>query len=215
MNLDLNKVYIFDDLLPPAYQDYIEKGCNGHLPFYLIPEPSLGPRKSTKYFNLEDKVYDKPQMNHVLISNTLHSDGTINEAYSSPYSTLCYPLFTYLQSYFNFNFRYNILRSKINLKHQQSIKYQKLFNPPHIDIEPELPNTWVLLYYVNNSDGDTIVFNETPTLLNSSQNFSVNKSVTPQKGRILFFPANMYHSANCPTISSTRIVINNVIQIET
>tara|TARA_R110000803_G_scaffold16314_1_gene44712 strand:- start:88 stop:720 length:633 start_codon:yes stop_codon:yes gene_type:complete len=201
-----NKVYIFDNLLPSTYQDYVEKVCYGHLPFYIVPKPSLGPREQTEYFNLKDKIYDKSQMNHALISQS--------QSYYSLHSTLSSPLFTYLQSYFNFKFNYSILRSKVNLKHQQPIKFQKLFNPPHVDFEPPLPNTWILLYYVNNSDGDTIIFNETYNSLNTLQNFSIHKSITPQKGRIVFFPANMYHSANFPTINNSRIVINNVMQVE-
>ena len=67
--------------------------------------------------------------------------------------------------------------------------------PPHID--SSFPH-WVCLYYVNDSDGDTIFF--------SGEHKEI-KRVTPKKGRIAFFDGSILH---CPTPSETksRAVVN-------
>ena len=67
--------------------------------------------------------------------------------------------------------------------------------PPHRD--STFPH-WVCLYYVNDSEGDTIFFN--------NKNKEI-KRVSPKKGRIAFFDGGILH---CPTPSNTqsRAVIN-------
>tara|TARA_R110000796_G_C14392218_1_gene416565 strand:- start:89 stop:712 length:624 start_codon:yes stop_codon:yes gene_type:complete len=201
-----NKVYIFDNLLSPITQDYIENIVCNKLSYYPSnnnPDPNDPHQK--QYFNLSDKLYDPPQMVHSLIDTHYNID--------SPWNTLPFSMSIPLQSYFNFKFSYTLLRSKVNIKHLQHSHLQKLFGSPHVDFEPPLPNLWVLLYYVNDSDGDTIIFNETYDSLPYHQNFSIQESITPKKGRSIFFPANIYHSANFPTVNINRIVINNVMQI--
>ena len=73
---------------------------------------------------------------------------------------------------------------------------QTPIHPPHIDFpEPH----WVCLYYVNDSDGDTIFYGE-------DQKTEI-KRVSPKKGRIAFFEGSIYHSASVPT-KNHRIIVN-------
>jgi hypothetical protein len=82
----------------------------------------------------------------------------------------------------------------------------------HIDVKyPHL----VCLYYINDSDGDTFLFdktlNDTPTLLKTTK-LEVIKRVTPKKGRVLLFNGNRYHSSSGPT-KSVRCVLNFNVSI--
>jgi Rps23 Pro-64 3,4-dihydroxylase Tpa1-like proline 4-hydroxylase len=69
-----------------------------------------------------------------------------------------------------------------------------------------------LLYYVNDSDGDTIFYNECftgqPVGLVTEQ-----QRVTPKKGRAVIFNSNQIHSGSCPSVNDSRIVINCVFGI--
>ncbi len=86
------------------------------------------------------------------------------------------------------------------------------FHNPHVDFyEPHM----VGLYYVNDSDGDTVVFDQTAdqvsvqesvTLANSGR-FTEMGRVTPQKGRMAFFEGKHYHASMHPMKSSHRIVV--------
>lgn len=77
-------------------------------------------------------------------------------------------------------------------------------NIPHVDIN--LPHTTVL-YYVNDCDGDTVIFNE----LFGSDNWFAPKTVAykckPQKNKALIFNGLRYHTGCVPTINN-RVLIN-------
>jgi len=56
----------------------------------------------------------------------------------------------------------------------------------------------VVLYYVNDSDGDTVFFNK--------QN-EIVKSVSPKKGRVVAFDGSIYHGGGIPK-KGPRCAIN-------
>ena len=60
-----------------------------------------------------------------------------------------------------------------------------------------------MLYYVCDSDGDTIIFNEKE----KSEKYTVQKRVTPKQGRVVLFDGDFYHTAEQP-IDNIRCVVN-------
>jgi hypothetical protein len=73
------------------------------------------------------------------------------------------------------------------------------FGPQTIHRDVGMPH-WVCLYYVSNSDGDTIFYDK--------NNKEINR-VSPKKGRIAFFDGSIDHCGSKPQ-NDTRIVINTV-----
>ena len=71
---------------------------------------------------------------------------------------------------------------------------------PHIDTDDK---HFVMLYYVVDSDGDTIIYNEKV----ESEEYTIKKSVTPKQGRVVLFDGGLYHTAEQPT-NDTRCVVN-------
>ena len=71
---------------------------------------------------------------------------------------------------------------------------------PHIDTDDK---HFVMLYYVCDSDGDTIIYNEKT----ESEEYTIKKSVTPKQGRVVLFDGGLYHTAEQPT-KDTRCVVN-------
>lgn len=87
-----------------------------------------------------------------------------------------------------------LLRSKSNL--QICSKTDKIHTTPHIDsTEPHK----VLMYYANDSDGDTVFFDN---------NFNKIEAVTPKKGRFVLFDGSIHHAAGFNKISDLRINLN-------
>jgi len=66
---------------------------------------------------------------------------------------------------------------------------------PHVDLPFD---HLVVLYYVNDSDGDTVFFNK--------QN-EIVKSVSPKKGRVVAFDGSIYHGGGIPK-KGPRCAIN-------
>lgn len=90
------------------------------------------------------------------------------------------------------------------------------YNTPHVDF---LWPHYTACYYVNDSDGDTIVFNETVDPLRrnlnektlteyvANTNFTVETRSSPKKGRVCIFDGGKFHASTKPKDHSRRIVI--------
>ena len=76
---------------------------------------------------------------------------------------------------------------------------------PHIDICDKIHI--VGLYYVVDSDGDTIIYNER----RESESYTIKQRVTPKQGRIVIFDGGLYHTAEQP-LNNTRCIINYNIE---
>ena len=88
---------------------------------------------------------------------------------------------------------------------------RKEFDNIHIDLSIE---HLVVLYYVNDTDGDTFIFdkisdykNVTSETVENQNELKIIKRITPKKGRALVFDGNRYHSSSGPT-KDVRCVIN-------
>ena len=76
---------------------------------------------------------------------------------------------------------------------------------PHVDFYAPHHS---LLYYVNDSDGDTVFYNERFKGDTNMRKFSVEKRITPKKGKAVLFEGDHYHSAGIPKHTLRRLVIN-------
>jgi hypothetical protein len=91
-----------------------------------------------------------------------------------------------------------------------AVELRKEYDNIHIDLMT--PHT-VCLYYVNDSDGDTFIFDKTSLDIQGRRDifertkFNVLKRVTPKKGRVVLFNGNRYHSSSGPT-KDVRCIIN-------
>jgi hypothetical protein len=82
-------------------------------------------------------------------------------------------------------------------------------NTPHVDTdEPH----WVFLYYVNDSDGDTVFYEKKSSWNTDSKKYGdvdyveVGR-VTPLQGRCVIFDGRNYHSSSSPT-KNKRCILN-------
>jgi hypothetical protein len=73
-------------------------------------------------------------------------------------------------------------------------------NIPHRDYDQE---HYVAIYYVNDADGDTVIFRETEK---AQKYYPLHKS-RPEKGKLLLFNGWHYHASTCPKVFTKRIAI--------
>lgn len=132
-----------------------------------------------------------------------------DEATISPMSSLLLPiLFTYCDKAgipFNALMRIRVglfMRTMIEAPHHN----------PHVDFSQPHQTA---VYYVNDSDGDTFVFNETFEDVTVEQSaaharagkFTIAGRVSPQKGKMMSFDGRHYHASMHPTKATKRIAI--------
>lgn len=94
-----------------------------------------------------------------------------------------------------------LLRVKANLLVCSPEPNPKPFTP-HVDMPK--PH-WAMVYYVNDSDGDTVIFDK---MYPDPANAAVLHSVSPKKNRAVMFDGRHYHSGTVPARHDVRIVIN-------
>lgn len=100
-----------------------------------------------------------------------------------------------------------LFTSRIQL--QLPVITDKQYGLPHVDgVRSFAYNAAV--YYVNDSDGDTVFFKENTNEIspnNIKENMSIYKTVPPKKGRLVVFNGNIYHSSGKPK-NDIRCIIN-------
>ena len=108
------------------------------------------------------------------------------------------------EHYGNFSKIPQVVCSKLNINFIDIIAARLFITVPHkTKLEYYAPHTdrpeehLGLIYYVNDSDGDTVFF----------KNKEIIKRVTPKKGRIVLFDGDTFHSGGFPT-DNPRCIVN-------
>lgn len=90
-----------------------------------------------------------------------------------------------------------VIRCKINLQPKNADAKENSYNTPHKDFDFK---HFVILYYVNDSDGDTVFFNK--------DGLSIQQRIVPKKGRVLIFDGDKLHTGSHPRRALFRLIIN-------
>lgn len=99
---------------------------------------------------------------------------------------------------------YGIMRVKANLLTRgKGIGYHL----PHVDSNVDHK---VFLYYVNDSDGDTYMFDKVfdSNIKVDPDTFNVVEKITPEMGKAILFDGRQYHASSSPINSDYRCIIN-------
>ena len=173
-------IEVHDNILPPAIEDSI---CSVSL-------------NNVSYNYKSDLVYGGGE--HFF-------PGFVRNLYdpNQQYTDFKYfPLYSQVLSYFCIKRQINIIsieryRMFLSLPFQGKDQSVGI----HTDLEDSNGETiphWTCLYYVNDSDGDTIFFDNDKNEI---------KRVSPKKGRVIFFDGKIPHSGNYLT-QNERIGVN-------
>lgn len=102
----------------------------------------------------------------------------------------------------------DIYYNRIFLQLPLAPQYKKDHNGVHVDLPPHLPHV-ACVYYCNDSDGDTIIYEQTiHDTPGNSQGVELkeHKRVTPKRGRTVFFDGSRYHCSSQPTVCYRTII---------
>ena len=184
-----------DDVIPRLYQDQIEAETTSEkMAWFFSRESARRVEVATSYGGFSHVAY------------------RFNDQNASP-STLTALLLPLLFSYCEkagVPFK-TLLRIRLGLFTQNAASGAPYHNP-HVDFYLPHQNA---LYYVNDSDGDTFVFNETYDDVSLERSveytrdnkFTVARRISPKRGRMVGFDGKHYHASMHPVQSSHRIAI--------
>lgn len=102
----------------------------------------------------------------------------------------------------------DILRIKLNITPSHDEISQ---SPPHSDKKTPHLN---FIYYVNDCEGDTVLYNEFSDYKTQVTNPTVFKKITPESGKAILFDGRQFHAITPPSKMPLRGVINALIKIE-
>jgi hypothetical protein len=188
-----------DEFLSLETQDRIEEllvGVNSDVPYVFSPATSNTKATGVLDFSESEESFQ--------IVSLIHPPPPGMEKYTEEIRALVKSSLASFGDKHNFNV-VDVFRIKSNLQ-AKNLWSERPTHSPHVD---SLYTHWVWLYYVNDSDGDTVFYdkwfdaeNPNPTDLTESLR------VPPKKGRAVVFNGFQYHSSSSPTKSPFRSVIN-------
>ena len=173
-------------LIDSVHQDNIEK---------LLRSVEFGWRYNSNTYgrqieNIPAHMYDSPQLTHVMyFDNAIQTDLLYWQAIQ--------PLLDKLNPTEIFKVKANLL-----FPHHGP----KDYHIPHCDLD--ISGWKSCVYYVNNSDGDTILFDKFSH--EDSNDLKIIHRESPEKGRAVVFDSNRFHASNNPKVNSERMVFNIV-----
>ena len=192
---------IIEDIIPKGYQNFLDRLCDDKdFPYFWTPKISYNP---------EDKKFKDP-----LIKNPpgwTHNVFDIDRGENSLALPHVRPVLWFLEQKTGLQVD-TLKRIRIRRTTIQKDFTKENYCPPHVDLGMIEPY-WSLVYYVDNSDGNTILFDrewkpEDPdNLFEETSHKKLFESV-PVKGNGLLFKGKMYHAGNCPSYFQKRTVIN-------
>lgn len=193
-----DEILEIENIIPKDYQNHIENLMMGsNFPWIYNPTLVSG-----------DSIFQGQEDNIAGFNHFFYEEGKA----TSNFFDLIYPLVLSITS--KADTRFNMLmrmRANLTLSNKRSTL---LHHMPHID---SFSPHWNAIYYVNDSDGDTFIFNETNDNYSSGEddilrikesNFTVKHRCTPKKGKILIFTGKYYHTSSFCRDSQHRCVIN-------
>ena len=108
--------------------------------------------------------------------------------------------------------RDNILSCRFDMVTRSSEK--KYQHEPHIDITPYRDDLITAIFYIVDSDAETVIFNEKQTPQDGERNkwddskLTVKERILPRENRIVFFNGHYIHTGNSPVNFKRRILLN-------
>jgi hypothetical protein len=197
---------IIDNFIPITFQNEIENVVF-NMPWFF--RPTIAQFPDYRYFDA-DKPFEDPRVTDAFaFAHTCYSDGQAHSEYFHFFKTML----RFLELKENIEIK-EILRIRLRLTPQFPGHTKDMFNPPHVDIMSTDPFS-TFVYYVYDSDGDTVIFDRKyddvnkPTVL--TKNEPDLKEIfrnTPKKGTGVLFDGLYYHSGNSPVDNRSRCVIN-------
>jgi len=199
------KVWVFDDIIPIEKQEEIRKAMLGsemtasNFPWHFIPDVTGG--------GSQDK---RPAFGQTFIR-----DGIIksNEAYIKLLEPLWVSCMKKINEKTNTVGKYSVIKSRTFLQLPLRNLNGSEYDAHHIDM---LEDHFALLYYVCDSDGDTVIFENMYSKKHPKppepSELKEKIRVTLKQGRVVVFDGYYWHTATQPETGVRCVINTDVVQ---
>ena len=187
----MHDIIVIDDVVDKPTQDLIYNS--------IFSKDTSWVFGRTIFYDNHAEVTSTQKNNLMSFTKALYDDET-NIAdrnlslYTKPLDGLCNKLFS----------------SRIQLQLPLLTEKDKLYGVPHIDGQRKI-NYKVAVYYVNDVDGDTVLFKQTRDNCTPQDiidgKLEIAQTVSPKKGRLVIFDGSIYHAVGKPK-TDLRCIIN-------
>jgi len=193
---------IIDDVIPKLYQDELEHFVMSVLPWYYQPDITFSDELLRELDKKGISSERRPGFGSMVFDPSKKFGTPNNMLTPILYSAVSNTPYTLNEVL--------LIRGFMSMP-VSADKVNKI-DKPHID---GYHDHYVCIYYVNDSDGDTVIFNKTlnrafddPLTKEMNPNdLPVLQTVTPKKGRCVIFNGKFYHASTQPT-TGMRCIIN-------
>lgn len=185
--------FVVDGIIPKQIQDKIENTINdSYFPWYKNENNLTVTTEAANEYANDNRIKE-----NIMLVHTFHQydygKTTKNSNYDWIVTEICKAIINkYAMK------EVHILRSKVNLL-IKDLNLKDEITTPHIDLEDQAERALTILYYVNNSDGDTHILNKEKQVIDK---------ISPNRGRLLFMKGTTLHSAQWPKSTNYRITLN-------
>ena len=203
-NFEDNMILVIDDFIDKEYQEKIRKILLGEIPFKFKADGEEI-ELDFPWFFIEDVTAagDHDSQHRCALSHQYVSfEGSSPGEVDTEFHELFIPLLQRAAM--------KLGLPKIDVYQGRSFLQFPLKNidtsevdSPHVDIDDF--RHFVVLYYVCDSDGDTIIYNEKEYGL---KKYTERQRVSPKQGRCVIFDGTQMHTAEQPINSNIRCVVN-------
>lgn len=192
---------LLEKLLPESFADRIENEVNSpFFPWYYMDEIGHDYQFSGNFKN--PLISNPVGMTHI---------ACINDEPNSPYFNLFQPVLYFMEQRTGLIAKH-IVRIRLRRTFFSKGHYDGMYNLPHVDLPITEPYK-TLVYYVGNSDGDTVLFNEKhsmaegePTIKDEGLTIAMRSS--PIKNNAVLFDGDTFHAGNAPVAYRERTIVN-------
>ena len=196
------EITVIDNFIDKEYQEKIKQTLIGNKPFLYENEEFdfdwYFVTDVTDAFASPDRQQKRCALSHVYYGMDWAEDEF------DPLNSLFVPMLSEVCKKTNID-NLKILQGRSFLQFPLNLK-DKTPDTPHIDLDQGIEHI-VALYYVCDSDGDTIIYNEREDQGLESKSYTIKEKVTPKQGRMVIFDGTLYHTAEQPE-NNVRCVVN-------
>ena len=192
--LNNSDIVILDNFLPKSFEDEILYNMSSlEFPWFYNPNISYAPEVTSRFMMADPQIKESDGFVSRLIIDNARVNG---------FGDLVRPVMYFVEDKFKAKVNY-ILRARAVMIYKNPM-FGNYYSVPHVD---DAGDHLTLIYYVNDSDGDTVIFEDVFEQNLDYKKKTIAQRVSPKKGRAVLFNGLRYHAGTVPQ-HSNRMLIN-------